>query len=76
VGDILIGPPNLPQFGSAGSLGLGILSNQCDRLADARSPTALLMSAMRKVIVQMNDVGDAGPMLLNYLKSFCELAYC
>jgi hypothetical protein len=26
--------------------------------------------------VQMNDVGDAGPMLLNYLKSFCELAYC
>jgi hypothetical protein len=67
VRNILVGLPDLPQFGSTRSFALGNGVYQKDRLSHAWSTTALLMPAKRHVAVPMDDIRGARPVLLDEL---------
>jgi len=69
VSDISVCRPNFPKLSSAGALVLGVGIDERNRLAYARATSRLLVSAFQEVVMQMDNIGDASPVLLNDLKS-------
>src|SRR5215471_18963584 len=67
VRNIFVGLPDLPQFGSTCSFTLSNCVHQKDRLSHAWSTTTLLISAGRHVVMQMDYIRGARPVLLDEL---------
>src|SRR5271154_4905863 len=73
--DVLVGRPDLPQFRSTGPLAPSVGINQRNRFTDACSSPRLLMPTLDKVTMQVDDICDARPMLLNVPKLTYQRAY-
>src|SRR5262245_18294709 len=73
--DIFVSLPVLPKFRSTGSLAVGVSSDQRNSLPNARSPAPLLVSALPEVGMQMHNICDPRPMLLNNLELACKRGY-
>lgn len=67
--DVPISRPNFPELGGAGPLAFGTGTDQRNRLADTRATSRLLVTAVREILVHMDNIGDACPVLLNDLES-------
>ena len=73
--DILVGLPNLPKFGTTGSLALGVCVDQSNRFPNARPAAPLLVPALGEVAMHVNGVCDPCPVLLSDLKLSHEIVY-
>src|SRR5215831_12064685 len=59
------GFPRAPKSGLASTESFRVLGRQVDRLAECRTPTTQLMTPDSHVVVQVQNISDTQPLILN-----------